>query len=74
MGRVLDRYMKFFIVPVGVTQKTLNQIGVGLIDEFKKPKYESQCITEIREIKQFSRESMWDFDQRFNKLMAKVRF
>jgi hypothetical protein len=31
--------------------KPLNQIKNGLIVEFKKPKSESQCITEMKEIK-----------------------
>ena len=42
--------MKFSIVPVGVVPKTLNEIRLGLIDEFKKPKSKSQCIIEIRVI------------------------
>ena len=45
-----------------------------MILEFKKMQYESQCITEIKEIKQASTESLWDFDQRFKMLMAKVSF
>ena len=47
---------------------------MGLIDEFKNPKYESQCIRKIKEIKQFSMESVQDFDQRFKNMMAKVIF
>ena len=31
--------MKFYIVPVGVAQKTLNHIQIRMIDEFKRPKY-----------------------------------
>ena len=50
-GRALEWYMKFSIVPIGVVPKTLNKIRLGLIDEFKKSKYESQCITEIKAIK-----------------------
>ena len=66
--------MKFSIVLLGVVPKTLNAILLGLIDEFKKPKFESQCITEIKEIKQLPIESVWDFDQRFKTLMFKVSF
>ena len=73
-GRALDWYMKFFIVPVGVVPKTLNEIQLRLIDEFKKPKSESQCITEIKEVKKLSTEFVWDFDHRFKMLMAKVNF
>jgi hypothetical protein len=32
--------------------KPLNEINNALIAEFKKPKLESQCITELKEIKQ----------------------
>jgi hypothetical protein len=32
--------------------KPLNEIKNALIAEFKKPKSESQCITELKEIKQ----------------------
>ena len=73
-GRALEQYMKLFVVPVGIPQKTLDQIRTRFIDEFKKPKSESQCIIEIKEIKQFAMESIWDFDQRFKTLMAKVSF
>ena len=45
-----------------------------MICEFGKPKSESQCITEIKEIKQLPMESIWDFDQRFKNLMAKFSF
>ena len=73
-GRVLDWYLKIFIVPVGVVPKTLNDIRVGLIDEFSKPKCESQCIIKIKEIKQLPTEFVWDFDQIFKTLIAKVSF
>ena len=66
--------MKFSIVLVGVVPKTLNEIRLGLIDEFKNLKFESQCITKIKEIKQLPTESIWDFDQIFKTLMAKVSF
>ena len=45
-----------------------------MICEFKKPKSELQCITEIKEIKQLPTESIWDFDQWFKTLMAKLIF
>ena len=73
-GHALDWYMKFYVVQIGVAQKTLDQIREGLIDEFRNPKYKSQFITEIKEIKQLSMEFVWDFDQRFKTLMAKVSF
>ena len=45
-----------------------------MISDFRKPKYESHCITKTKEIKQALEESVWDFDQRFKTLMAKVSF
>ena len=59
---VLDWYMNLSIVPVGVVPKTLNDIRLRLIDEFKKLEFESQCITKIKEIKRLPIESVWDFD------------
>jgi hypothetical protein len=47
--RTLSWYMKFF---QGVVQpKPLNEIKAALIVKFKKPKSESQRITELKEIK-----------------------
>ena len=45
-----------------------------MIYEFRKTKYESQCITDIKEIKQALAESVWELDQRFKTLMAKFSF
>ena len=45
-----------------------------MIKEFKKPKSESQCITELKEIQQKRGESVWDFDQRFKVLLDQVSF
>ena len=70
----MDWYMKFMQVPTENPAKTLADIRNGLIEEFKKPKSESQYITELKEIKQYPNESVWNFDQRFKTLMAKVRF
>ena len=59
---------------MGTLSKTLDNVQQGLIDEFRKPKFEAQYITELKEIKQFPNETMWDFDQRFKTLMARVSF
>ena len=45
-----------------------------LISEFKKPKSESQCITELKEIKQKPIEMVWEFDQKFKTLLDQVSF
>jgi len=68
--RALNWYMKFS----AGQPKSLAEIRTTLIAEFKKPKSESQCIIELKEIKQRNGESMWDFDQRFKVLMAQVPF
>ena len=73
-GHVFDQYMKFSVIPAGIPHNILDQIWTRLIGEFKNPKYESQCIRKIKEIKQFSTESVQDFDQRFKNMMAKVIF
>ena len=66
--------MRFTWVPQGGTAKTLDEIRTGLFEDFKKPKFEAQYITEVKEIKQFPNEIIWDFDQRFKTLMARVIF
>ena len=50
--------------------KTLDEICKGLFEEFKKPKSKAQYITALKEIKQFPNETIWDFDQCFEVLMA----
>jgi hypothetical protein len=54
--------------------RTIKEIKDELKKEFKNPKYESQCITELKEIKQLPHESVWDFDQRFKTLLGHVNF
>ena len=73
-GHALGWFMKFCIVLAGNPQKTPDEIQLVMICEFRKPKSESQCVTEIKEIKQLPMESVWDFDQWFKTLMAKVCF
>ena len=45
-----------------------------MISEFKKPKSESQCIIELKEIKQKLTETIWEFDQKFKTLLDQVSF
>ena len=52
----------------------LDDIKAAMIKEIKKPKSESQCITELKEIQQRHGESVWDFDQRFKVLLDQVSF
>ena len=52
----------------------LPQVKATLIVEFKKPKSESQCITELKEIKQKPMLLVWEFDQKFKTLLDQVSF
>ena len=52
----------------------MDEIRRGIFEELKKVKSKAQYITELKEIKQFPNETIWDFDQRFKKLMARVSF
>ena len=45
-----------------------------LIAEFKKANSQSQCITELKEIKQKPTESVWEFDQNFKTLLDHLIF
>ena len=54
--------------------KKLVELRRGIIEEFRKPKYEGQYIIELKEIKQYPNEIDWDFDQIFNILMVRVNF
>ena len=46
--RALSRFMKYYVGQA----RTLVHVRAVLISKFKKPKLESQCITELKEIKQ----------------------
>jgi hypothetical protein len=52
----------------------LNEIKTALSKKFKKPKSESQCITELKEIKKKVVEPVWEFNQRFNTLTDRLSF
>jgi hypothetical protein len=54
--------------------KPLNDIKNALIAEFKKPKSESQCVTELKDIKQKVEELVLEFNQRFNTLTGRLTF
>ena len=59
---------------MGTPGKTLDEVRRGLIEEFRKPKYEAQYITKLKEIKQFPNETGWDFDQRFKIMTTRISF
>lgn len=67
-----DRALTWFMKFSTSTQqpKTIQEIKDELKKEFKKPKSESQCMTELKEIKQMPHETVWDFDQRFKTLLG----
>jgi hypothetical protein len=59
----------------GVAQpKPLNDIKTVLSTYFEKPKSESQCITELKEIKKRVVEPVWEFDHRFKTLTGHLSF
>ena len=62
-GRAQDCFMKFVQVPTGAPVKTIVEVRKGLIEEFRKLKSEVQYITELKEIKKYLNETIWDFDQ-----------
>jgi hypothetical protein len=68
----LSWYMK--LVQGTAQPKLLNKVKNALVVELKKPKSESQCITELKEIKQRVAEHVWEFDQRFKTLMGPLTF
>jgi hypothetical protein len=67
--------MKFkTIAPAGGAQG-LVEIREALFQEFQKPKSESQCIKELKEIIQGPTETaVWEFDQKFKVLMDRFTF
>ena len=46
-----DRALNWFMKYSNGQARTLAQVRAALISEFKKPKSESHCITELKEIK-----------------------
>ena len=46
-----DRALNWFMKYSNAQVRTLPEVKVVLIAEFKKPKLESHCITELKEIK-----------------------
>ena len=69
-----DRALTWFVNFSSIQNHALADIKSAMIKEFKKPKSESQCITELKEIQQRRGESVWDFDQRFKVLLDQVSF
>ena len=58
-----DRALNWFMKYSNGQARTLVEVRATLSSEFKKPKSESQCITELKEIKQKPTESVWEFDK-----------
>lgn len=68
--RALNRFMKYS----NGKNRTLAQVRTALISEFTKPKSESRCIIEIKEIKLKLIKIVWEFDQKFKTLLDQVSF
>ena len=69
-----DRDLTWFMKFSSTQSPTLDEIKAAITKEFKKPKSESQSITELKEIQQRRGESVWDFDQTFKVLLDQVSF
>ena len=67
-----DHALTWFMKFSSTQNHALPVIKAAMIKEFKNPKFESQCITELKEIQQRRGESVWDFDQRFKVLLDQV--
>ena len=67
--RALNWFMKYSLGQA----RTLAQVR-AVLSEFKNPKSESQCITELKEIKQKLTETLWEFDKKFKTLLDQVSF
>jgi hypothetical protein len=74
IGHTLVWYMKLQSTMLTGQAMTLIEIIQALLKEFKKPKSESQYITELKEIKQVQTKSVWDYDQHFKDLMGRLTF
>ena len=68
--RALSWYMKYSAIQV----RSLRDIKSALSAEFQKPKSESQCITELKEIKQKATEAVWKFHQRYKTLIGRLSY
>ena len=69
-----DRALTWFMKFSSTQHSSLDEIKAALIKEFKKPKSESQSITELKDIQQRHGESVWDFDQIFKVLLDQLSF
>ena len=67
-----DRALNWFMKYSNGQARTLPEVKAAMIAEFKKPKSKSQCITELKEIKQKPNESVWEFHQKFKTLLSQV--
>ena len=69
-----DRALSWFMKYSNAQVRTLPQVKDTLIAEFKKPKSEYQCMTELKEFKHKPIELVWEFDQKFKTLLDQVSF
>ena len=56
------------------TTRTLIDIKKLLINEFQKTSSEDQYMNEMIEIRQKPGESVWEIDQRFQRLKGKLKY
>ena len=59
-----ERALHWFMKYTDRQARTLVEVKVALTAKFKKPKSESPCIIELKEIKQKPIEMVWEFNQK----------
>jgi hypothetical protein len=69
-----DRVLTWFMKYSSGKARTLVHVRAALINEFKKPKLESQCFTNLKDIKKKLTKNVWEFDQKFKTLLDQVSF
>jgi hypothetical protein len=70
----LTWYMKYKATAPTGQERSLTKINQYMVREFHKPKSESQCVMEIKEVKQKEGETVWDYDHQFNILLERLTF
>jgi len=59
--------------PIGAPT-TIIEVKRKLINEFQKPSSKDRFMNEMIEIKQKTRESVWEADHKFKRLKGKMKF
>jgi hypothetical protein len=74
IGLALLWHMKYQTTTPTGQSRTLAEIRQALLKEFRKTKYESQYITDLKKSKQVQTGTVWDYDKRFKDVMGRLAF